>query len=587
MLLRRLVDYSDRLESRPTLYSEVPVRYIVELDGSGNLLSPEITDTSDPKSSHAKRGEFQLMPQIQRSKGIKPIIFASNSEYTFGLARDSKKAERVVECHHAYVEMLRRCADRTELFEVRAVSEFLDSEPISRLMISRDFDRGARVTFRVNGVFPADLPAVQRFWADEHHSGNTDGSESRTMQCVVCSEIRPVVARLQAKVKGIPSGHRSGTALISANAEAFESYGLRASMVAPTCAPCGERFTRAANDLLQKESNHMVIFGTAFIFWTVEPSEISFHDLFLNPRLKQARAIAESMRSSPNSAELRDNPLYAAALSANGGRTVVRDWIDTTITEVRGYIVRWFEHQTIVGPRGEEPRLFAITALAGATVRELRDLRPRVLCALFRAALTGTPVPLDIMYGALRRGRAEQKITNARAALIKLVLRSRLESSGEDLLVRLDESNHNPPYLCGRLLALLELSQRPADAGMGPNATIVGRFYSTALSAPRSVFSRLLRGGQIQPAKLKHDRRDTYHAIQLRLEEIIAQMGAFPQTLALDEQALFSLGYYHQRAHDRAQAAEARADPAASTEGDNDGETNKTTPNAANEMNRR
>ena len=584
MLLRRLVEYSDRLGSRPTLYSEVTVRYIVELDGSGNLLSPEITDTSDPKSLIAKLGTRRLMPQIQRSKGIKPIIFASNAEYTFGLARDLRKAKRVVECHSAYSEMLRQCADRTELFEVRAVSDFLESEPLARLMISRDFDRGARVTFRVDGVFPADLPAVQRFWAEQHHPTNPDGSETRTMQCVVCNEIRPVVARLQSKIKGVPSGHRSGTVLISANAEAFESYGLRASMVAPTCARCAEGVTRAANDLLQKESTHLVIFDAAFIFWTGKPSEISFRDFFLNPRLNQVRMLAESARSAENFTESNDSPFHAAALSANGGRTVVRDWIDTTVTEARAHIVRWFEHQTIVGPRGEEPRLFAIAALAGATVRELRDLGPRVLCALFRAALSGMPVPLNLMYEAMRRGRAEQKITNARAALIKLVLLSRLESSGEDLLVRLDESNHDPAYLSGRLLALLELSQGPSNVGISSDATIVGRFFSTASFSPLSVFSRLLRSGQIHLAKLKHDQCDTYPAIQLRFEEIMAGIGAFPQALALEEQGLFSLGYYHQRAHDRAQAAEARAARAAapSTEGDNQGKTNKTTLGAAN-----
>ena len=556
MLLRRLVDYSDRLDLRPMLYSEVTVRYIVELDGSGNLLSPEITDTSDPESSRTKRGTLRLMPQIQRGKGIKPIIFASNAEYTFGLARDSKHAERVVECHRAYIEMLRRCADRTALFEVRAVSEFLDSEPVARLMISRDFDRGARITFRVNGVFPADLPAVQRFWADEHDPAHADGSETRTMQCLVCGEIKPVVARLQAKIKGIPGGHRSGTALISVAAEAFESYGLRASMVAPTCAPCGERFTRAANDLLQKESNHMVIFDTAFIFWTGEPSEIQLRDLLLNPRPQQVRALAESVRLGQNSAELKDTTFFAAALSASGGRPAVRDWIDTTLTDVRAHMVRWFERQTIVGLRGEEPRPFAITALAGATVRELRDLGPRVVCALFRAALTETPVPLSLMYEAVRRNRAEQNITNARAALIKLVLSSRSKNIGEDLLVRLDESNRTPPYLCGRLLALLELWQRPPDGRIGPSATNVGRFFSTASSAPSSVFARLLQR-QMQLTKLKREGRDGSLAIQLGFEEITTLIGGFPRTLSIEEQGLFSLGYYHQRARDRVQAAKA------------------------------
>jgi CRISPR-associated protein Csd1 len=38
------------------------------------------------------------------------------------------------------------------------------------------------------------------------------------------------------------------------------------------------------------------------------------------------------------------------------------------------------------------------------------------------------------------------------------------------------------------------------------------------------------------------------------MEEIVAQISDFPRTLSLEEQGRFSLGYYHQRAHDRAEA---------------------------------
>jgi CRISPR-associated protein Csd1 len=41
------------------------------------------------------------------------------------------------------------------------------------------------------------------------------------------------------------------------------------------------------------------------------------------------------------------------------------------------------------------------------------------------------------------------------------------------------------------------------------------------------------------------------------MEEIMANLDRFPNTLTLREQAVFALGYYHQRAHDRAQRAAA------------------------------
>jgi CRISPR-associated protein Csd1 len=146
--------------------------------------------------------------------------------------------------------------------------------------------------------------------------------------------------------------------------------------------------------------------------------------------------------------------------------------------------------------------------------------------------------------------------------LIKLVLSSQPDHNDwEESMIQLDQENTNPAYRCGRLLAVLEQAQRLAIPGV--NATIVDRFFGTASSAPASVFPRLVRGAQPHLAKLERDRRGAYTALQRRLEEILGGLGltkvgalysGFPATLTLQEQGLFSLGYYHQRAFDRAQA---------------------------------
>jgi len=200
-------------------------------------------------------------------------------------------------------------------------------------------------------------------------------------------------------------------------------------------------------------------------------------------------------------------------------------------------------------------------------VRELRDLGPPTPRALIRSALTGAQLPFDLLYEGVRRNRAEQQVTHARAALMKLVIRSRHGAAMEDRMVSLNSEEQNPAYLCGRLLAVLEQAQRLA---VNPKATIVARFFGTASSAPLSVFPRLLRGAQAHLAKLERDRRGAYLALQRRMEEIMAGIGNFPATLTLEEQGLFSLGYYHQRAHDRAEARKARAAREAAAEGEAD-----------------
>ena len=125
-------------------------------------------------------------------------------------------------------------------------------------------------------------------------------------------------------------------------------------------------------------------------------------------------------------------------------------------------------------------------------------------------------------------------------------------------MMDLDLTNRQPAYLCGRLLAEIEAAQRAAIPGA--NKTVIDRFFGTASSAPASVFGNLLRGTQAHLGKLKRDRPGTYGGIQRHLEEIMAGLESFPRTLSLDQQALFVLGYYHQRASDRAASTKARTE---------------------------
>ena len=134
-----------------------------------------------------------------------------------------------------------------------AVKRFYERGGADQLTLGEDWDYGLKVTFEVtleDGALqrPIDLPAVQGFWL----ASNTSDADADD-QCLVCGESKPVLDRLQAKIKGIRGGQPSGTSIISANSSAFESYGLKASRIAPTCRECGESFTRALNSLLADE----------------------------------------------------------------------------------------------------------------------------------------------------------------------------------------------------------------------------------------------------------------------------------------------------------------------------------------------
>lgn len=565
MLLQRLREYSERLpELPPSMYARTPIRWLLDLEPAGRLLG--VRSLGDEKG----RGERLLAPHVQRSSGVRAKLLADNGEYVLGIARDPAKQERVDRCHEAFVAEVAACAEATGEPAVAAVLQFLRGLDLSSLDLPEDFEPASVITFTVGSaggrVLPIDLPSVRRYWASAT-AGDEAGEEDEPQECLVCGEVRPAERRMPFKVKGVPGGQPSGTALISANENAFESYGLEASLTAPTCRECAERFTNSLNALLKDRASHVTVGPVVYAFWT-RTGGFNPVSLLSDPDPAEVRElIAAAWHGRVAATQLDDETaFFAIALSASGGRVVVRDWLDTTVGAARRSLARFFALQRLVDPvepASDDGRPYGIYALAAATVREpRRDLPPQIPEALLRCALRCGPLPPGLVYQVVRRSRAEQKVTRPRAVLIKMTLLARLWSSCEeendmsDPLVRLDAESRDPAYQCGRLMAVVEAIQRRALPGI--NATVTDRFYGSASSAPGSVFGTLLRQSRPHLAKLRKGEpkdRAAAGALEKRLEEVLSGLDGFPATLDLDQQARFALGYYHQKAAARSAAA--------------------------------
>jgi len=413
------------------------------------------------------------------------------------------------------------------------------------------------VIFRVGNQRPIDLPAVQQFWAQKCIE-----ESSPQMQCIVCGRTSHVDRVSPVSIKGIPGGQSSGTQIVSANKEAFESYGLEQAFTAPTCRSCGEAYANAINYMLRSETHRVTVGPVAFIFWTGGESQFSPAALFDRPESTEVRNLIESYRTGREQRGISPEAFYSLALSASGGRAVVRDWIASTVPNVQANLVRWFTLQRIVEPDGASAdSYFGIWALARSLypsqirTDQISANTPR---ALVKCALHGVPLPAWILAQAVQRNRAEQAVTRARAAIIKAALLIQMSNSKEGFMERLEPTCKSPGYLCGRLMAELESAQRLAIND--PRTTLVDRYYGAASSAPATVFGYLLRDFQVAyMAKLRRELPGAYFAIDSRVQEILKDLQDFPRTLNLKEQALFSLGYYHQKAQNRADA-QARAE---------------------------
>ena len=260
MLLERLREYAEiQLGNNlpPAGYQVSPVRYVVDLSETGEVRG--VIDTSSPTD---KRGIPRLAPHAKRAMGIVPKLLADTGEYAFGIPRNDPKKpanpDRVAEQHRQFRELVTTCFRDTGESAVGAVVAFYDAYEAETVLpdLPDDYDPSATITFRVDGVLPIDLPSVRAWWAASRAPDTSDDNAGSVMACIVCGQVGPVLERHPLKIKGIPGGQILKD-LISANAGAFESYGLTASMTAPTCPTCAEAYGNALNALLADRSTSM------------------------------------------------------------------------------------------------------------------------------------------------------------------------------------------------------------------------------------------------------------------------------------------------------------------------------------------
>ncbi len=558
MLLQQLVAYAQNSGELPSMHSRKNVRYVIQLDESGHFLQ-----CLDRSTKEQKNGPEMLGPDYKRGNIIIAKPFFDDGQYTLGKvdpkkADDPKKKEHAQKYHEQYTLAIRNLAATINAPSVKAVDSFLQHYDLFGEPQLADVDVTAVFTFEVNGIFPVLLPAIQQNWVSKTDDSATSEEDLPTLRCISCGEIRPALKRHRIPIKGIPDGQATGMTFISANNDAFESYGLENSLIAPTCKPCSEQISNAFNALLKDQKTHINIGSTAYIFWT-KNSDFSFGSLITDPDESELQTLFRSAYTGKAGTETTadENAFYAAALSASGARVVVRDWLETTVTKVKENLRTYFQLQSIVDESGGKLLWFNLWRLTNSVTNSKSKVEkpsPLTTQALMRLALQGGILPQWILYQVVRRLRAEQKVKSEHAALIKMVLLSQNIGKDTQYMAQLEDDISEPAYVCGRLLAVIESIQREALGDV--NATVTDRFYGTASSAPASVFSRLLRGAQDHLSRLRKDRPGTYFALDTRLQEIMKRLNTFPATLDLQEQGMFALGFYHQKAADRKAAKE-------------------------------
>ena len=568
MILTKLKEYAEtQMTLPPAMYAEIPVRWLIYLNPDGTLQS-FISRGGNTKAD--KRGESMVTPHVTRSSGVKPKLLADTGEYVLGIGRPESKGDRIKDYHQQFKTLVQKCAEVTKEPAVQLISKFLESwnPETDRDKLPEGFDPSDNLTFSVLNVIPADekeaMVSIQEFWADYTAGvGDEDRKDLPIMTCLVTGELKPVVERMPVLIKRLIGGQPSGTVLVSANSDPFTSYGLKNSLTSPISRDAAEKFAKALNHLIASSNSKINIGTTTYVAWTREVSTFNAFAYLDKPDPQAVINLLDAARSGQQTYGEDSNQFYVLALTANSSRAVIRDWLEMTIPEVKSNLRAWFTAQKIVDPYGEDGRPLGVYALAASAYRDAgKEMLPSVTTALTRVALYGGKAPLDLLARLVRRNRVEQDVTYSRAALIKLILTTQDEQFAMLPMEKLNPEPELQPedrsaYHCGRLLAELEATQRAALGKI--NASLTDRYYGAASSNPATAFPPLMRGARAHLSKLRKSQSGTCNALEERIEEITSHLSDFPKTLTMQHQGLFALGYYHQRAANRAAAKSAIA----------------------------
>lgn len=569
-ILARLKEYADlRMELPPSRYNKRFAAWFIDLTKDGEF--ENFICLKGSKKEEKKGKEFEAPDRKRSGKTIRPKLLFDTLEYSLGIGRPDVNGDEIAERHKQFKALVQECADKTQEPTIKAVASFLASWNLEKYkdFLPKDIDPNDVVTFRVGEIIPADSKAglikVQKFWASylSQAVDNEAKDNSPKMQCLITGDIAPVAQRMPISVRGLSSvgGNSTGTELVSANKKPFTSYGLENSLSSPISLDSAERFAKALNHLLDDEQSRIQIGSTVFIWWTREKTSFNPLTLLGKPTPEAVKTLLESPMSSKKASSFdstKAEQFYAIALTANNARAVVRDWLETTVPNVQASIQSWFRHQELVDPYGDKPRPFGTYVLAASLYRDAaKEMQAAVPTALMRGAILGERLPEDLLVKIVRRNRVEREITYPRAVLLKLIL-SR-HPSYQDSMINMEQLNPDPnlqgsdriAYACGRLLAVLESTQRLAVGSV--NAALTDRYYGAASSTPAIAFPPLLKLSRAHFSKLRKTKPGPCKAIEERFEEITCQISTFPKTFNLQQQGLFGLGYYHQKASERAQ----------------------------------
>ncbi|MTH96123.1 type I-C CRISPR-associated protein Cas8c/Csd1 [Roseibium sp. RKSG952] len=578
-ILPALVRAYDRLPDAPPFgFSMEKIGFCISLNADGSVA--HVIDLRDKTGRKPQPRQMLVPASVKRASGIAPNTFWDKTSYVLGVTAGDGK--RTADEHAAFVSHHLHLLEGVEDVGVKALAAFLKHwtpdhfqapdwcEDLKDLNAIFAFEEDRR-----NSVFLHDRTVSKDLLSKFQQAGQ---GEARV--CLVTGE-HGATARLHRSIKGVWGAQSSGASLVSFNLDAFTSYGHEQGDNAPVSERAAFAYTTVLNRYLEKDSGHRIQIGDAStVFWAdassleaAETAEAIFASFWESAedgdpgeqspkaeevkaaeqtRTKSVRALLERIRQGKRLCELdteldEDVRFFVLGLAPNAARLSVRFYYENTFGNLTRNYQRFLSDMDIAPPpRDGYPPLWQYLNET-AVLRKRDNVAPNLAGEWMRAILSGTRYPQTLLSAVLMRFRADGDVNALRVGILKAVL---IRNFKMEVPMALNPDYPDRGYQLGRLFAAYEQVQIAA-LGSKVNATIKDKFYGSASAQPRKVFALLDSGSVNHLSKIGKQSPGRKVNLEKLISQIMDQMAPdqdpFPAYLAAEEQALFSLGYYHQR----------------------------------------
>lgn len=565
MILKALYDYYNRcgnLPARGTEFKEIG--YLIVLSKDGTFLRIESRMLNKKQAS-----SFLVLQAVNRvGLSYKANYLWDKFEYILGEANSDNVTESGNKKLQKFILLVRNLLNRQPSNKnLRAIGCFYSKYASPCLTVSSDplwedlKSSGKNISFLIEGetIIAAEDKEIWDLALQPQQSREENN-------CLILG-IKGPIARLHTTIKLTKD---TGPIVSFQKKSGYDSYGKQQGYNAPICEEAEFAYTTALNTMLRRDSrNKFTVGNRTFVFWAssndmaAEQAEESLFDLLgyseekkdnPNAKIEQVRKVFTAIYSGSLNTSVEDR-FYILGLAPNSARIAVVYWSETPLRDFAGKILRHFDDMEIIveKSKGQKPYM-GIEDMLSAVTRHGNDgkwrnnIIPNLSEAIVKSIFQGEPYPFTLFSACVRRIRAESSnkgyspIAIEKAAILKAYL-NRIMGNNEKIKVMLDQSNNNSGYLCGRLFAVLENLQYAANK----QDSIRSGYMNAASSTPSIVFPTILKLSNSHYSKLAKDKKGLAIFFDNQKKEIMDMIQRFPDTLNLNDQGRFFLGYYHQK----------------------------------------